>query len=109
MQGETAGTCLRGKKLVHKVIKTIIHIIILSCRKATELIEKKLHTKLSRRERIQLKWHNSICDICPLYEKQVVFLDNVLKANSPETAIEQLFSTEEIKSLQDKIILSIEK
>jgi hypothetical protein len=91
------------------VIKTIVHIIMLSCRKATELIEKKLHAKLSRRERIQLKWHNSICDICPLYEKQVIFLDKVLKADLPETAAEQVFPAQEIETLQAKIIDSLPK
>jgi hypothetical protein len=91
------------------VRKRIIPIILLSCKKATQLIEKKLHAKLSRRERIQLTWHNSVCDICPLYEKQVILLDKILKADSPETATEQVFPAEEIKSLQDKIILSIEK
>jgi hypothetical protein len=50
----------------------------LSCPTAIRLIEKKLHTKLSRRESVQLKWHKTFCDACTLYEKQVVFLDQIL-------------------------------
>jgi hypothetical protein len=91
------------------VIKTIIHIIILSCRKATELIEKKLHTKLSRRERMQLKWHNSICDICPLYEKQVIIIDKVLRDDLAKIPAEQAFPGTEMEALQARIIGSIEK
>lgn len=51
-------------------MKKIMHIVFLSCVKATELIEKKMHFKLSRRERLQLKAHKMMCDACRLYEKQ---------------------------------------
>jgi len=91
------------------VRKTIIHIIILSCRKATQLIEKKLHTRLSRRERVQLKWHNSICDICPLYEKQVIIIDKVLRDDLAKTPDEQVFPAVEVEALQARIIDSIKK
>jgi hypothetical protein len=91
------------------VKKKIIHIILLSCRTATRLIEKKLHTKLSLRESAQLKWHKTVCDACALYEKQVVFLDQTLKKSPSETQPEQEFPAEETKKLQEKIISLIEK
>jgi hypothetical protein len=91
------------------VIKKIVHIIMLSCRKATELIEKKLHQKLSRRERVQLKWHKSICDVCTLYEKQVVFLEKILQDDLTQTPAEQAFPAAEIESLQTRIIDSLNK
>lgn len=89
--------------------KKIIHIILLSCRTATRLIEKKLHTKLSRRESVQLKWHKTVCDACTLYEKQVVFLDQVLKKSPSEIEPQQEFPAEETKKLQEKIIGLIEE
>ena len=38
--------------------------LMLSCKKASELIEKGLHFKLTLKERIQLKMHTSVCDAC---------------------------------------------
>lgn len=51
---------------------------MLSCKKATELIEKKLLTKLSFREKVQLKVHKSLCDACTAYEKQSKLMDELL-------------------------------
>lgn len=51
---------------------------MLSCKKATELIEKKLLIKLSFRERAQLKMHKSLCDACTAYEKQSKLMDELI-------------------------------
>jgi len=91
------------------VKKKIVHIIILSCKTATRLIEKKLHTKLSIRENVQLKWHKSVCDACTIYEKQVVFLDEVLKHDPSQTPSGQDFPDQEVVSLQKKILGSINR
>jgi hypothetical protein len=91
------------------VKKKIIHIILLSCRTATRLIEKKLHTKLSRKESVQLKWHKSVCDACTLYEKQVIFLDKIFTRSPSEIQPRQEFAAEETKKLQEKIIELIGK
>ena len=55
-----------------------MHWIMLSCKKATELIEKKLLTKLSFREKVQLKMHKSLCDACTAYEKQSNLMEELL-------------------------------
>lgn len=47
-----------------------MHMLFLSCLKATELIEKNLHFKLSFREKLQLKVHKMMCDACSNYGKQ---------------------------------------
>ena len=47
-----------------------MHILLLSCLKATELIEKRFYFKLSFKERLQLKLHKTMCDACTNYEKQ---------------------------------------
>lgn len=56
-------------------MKKLMHILLLSCLKATELIEKKLHFSLSRREKIQLNIHKSMCKACSNYEKQTVIIE----------------------------------
>lgn len=56
-------------------MKKIMHILFLSCLKATELIEKKIHFKLSFREKLQLKVHKMMCDACSNFEEQSIFLE----------------------------------
>ena len=56
-------------------MKKIIQILFLSCLKATEMIEKKLHFKLSIKEKIQLKLHLMMCDACKKYEKQSILIE----------------------------------
>ena len=57
-----------------------MHILFLSCLKATELIEKKLHFKLSITEKLQLRMHKSMCDACTMYEKQSIVLEKGLSS-----------------------------
>lgn len=52
-----------------------MHIMILSCKKATELIEKKLSFGLNFRERIQLSIHKSMCEACSEYENQSLIIE----------------------------------
>jgi hypothetical protein len=87
--------------------KKLIHIIVLSCRTATRLIEKKLHQPLSPRERLQLSWHKGVCDACTTYEKQVIFLDGVLTRDPQNAPKENVFSEDRIASLQQQIIASM--
>ena len=56
-----------------------MRILFLSCLKATELIEKKLHFGLSRKERYQLKMHKMMCNACRNLETQTYFIDHNLK------------------------------
>ena len=52
-----------------------MNILLLSCLKATELIEKKLHFKLSFTERLQLSMHKMVCEACSNYEKQNILIE----------------------------------
>ncbi len=60
-------------------MKKIVSFLILSCLKATELIEKKQLFDLKRGEAIQLKIHKLVCVACANYEKQSDLLDSTLK------------------------------
>lgn len=51
--------------------------LMLSCKKATEMIEKKLLVKLSFKEKIQLEMHKSMCSACTAYEKQSKKMDEL--------------------------------
>ena len=72
-----------------------MHILFLSCLKATELIEKKLHFRLSGKEKLQLKLHKMMCDACSSYEKQSIFLEKGISLNQKKD-----FSEEDLKKLQ---------
>ena len=52
-----------------------MNILLLSCLKATELIEKKLHFKLSFTESLQLSMHKMVCEACSNYEKQNILIE----------------------------------
>ncbi len=70
-----------------------MHFLFLSCLKATELIEKKLHIKLSVKEKLRLKMHKSMCNACRRYDKQSKIMDNALKnykIDMPHINIEEL-------------------
>lgn len=56
-------------------MKKLMNILLLSCLKATELIEKKLHFKLSFTERLQLSMHKIVCEACSNYEKQSILIE----------------------------------
>ncbi len=84
--------------------KKIMHILFLSCLKATEIIEKGLHFKLSWKEKLQLRMHKMMCDICPRYEKQSLFLDDALKEGHDYSLSRGIKpSKEEIRELKKRI------
>lgn len=60
-------------------MKKLMHLLFLSCLKATELIEKKLAFKLSFTERLQLAIHKKMCAACAIYEDQSKLIDEGFK------------------------------
>ncbi len=77
-------------------MQNITKILFLSCLKASELIEKKLHFKLSFRERLQLKIHKSMCEACRIYEKQSTLIEKGISMQMPGHADE--IDVEQLKS-----------
>ena len=74
-----------------------MHFLFLSCLKATELIEKKLHFKLSFKEKLQLKVHKMMCDACTNYEKHSLLIDKSLANLHPHEEKELNIDVEEFK------------
>lgn len=63
-------------------------MLFLSCLKATELIEKKMHVRISLSKRMQLSAHKMMCDACTNYEKQSLIIEKGL-AQKPKEALSQ--------------------
>jgi len=61
-------------------MKKLMHTLFLSCLKATELIEKKFHFRLTFREKLQLKLHKMMCDACSMYEKQSAIIEKGMES-----------------------------
>lgn len=79
---------------INITMKKIMHILLLSCLKATELIEKKMNFKLGFTEKMQLKVHKMMCSACSNYEKQSILLEKGIakscKSEFAETDLSQL-------------------
>lgn len=81
--------------------KNILHLFVLSCKKATFLIEKQLHTQISPMENLQLRTHLSLCKYCTAYKHKALFLDKLIERSASENS--HLFSQQEVDDLKDKI------
>lgn len=55
--------------------------VMISCQKATELMEKKDIVLLNWREKLQLFFHVKMCSICKIYDKQRSLIDNLIRKN----------------------------
>lgn len=77
-------------------MKKIMHILFLSCLKATELIEKKFHFELSIKEKLQLKVHKMMCKACTNYDKHSTIIEkgisNIKNSNATSIDVELLKS-----------------
>jgi anti-sigma factor ChrR (cupin superfamily) len=51
--------------------------LMLSCRRAAELIDRRAHVKLHPVEKIQLFVHTRMCDACRNYIKQSRIIDSI--------------------------------
>ncbi len=60
-------------------MKGLMNKMMLSCVKATEMVEKKKLFGLTWKENMQLKAHNAMCKVCKEYEMQSEIIDSVLK------------------------------
>lgn len=79
-----------------------MNILFLSCLKATELMGKRFHFKLSFKEKLQLKVHKMMCDACTLYEKQSIILEEGIRKQQ-----EELLDEMDIEKLKNEIHLHL--
>jgi hypothetical protein len=58
-----------------------MNTLMLSCKKASELIDKQSVIKLSIKEKVLLHMHTSMCNGCKAYQKQSKLLDEFLQTH----------------------------
>jgi uncharacterized paraquat-inducible protein A len=86
-------------------MKKMMNILMLSCKKATELIEKRLVTKLSAVEKIQLKMHTAVCSQCSTYENQSDIIEKCISKIHQPTKESLKLSSER----KEQILKELEK
>lgn len=60
-------------------MKKLMTYLFLTCKKSTELIEKRNLFGLRWYEKMQLGFHKMMCTACPQYEKQSVLIDRIME------------------------------
>lgn len=81
-----------------------MRFMMISCKKATELVDKRQAVGLSLVERIKLGMHTAMCDACRLYEKQSTRIETLLRkelGNKPESAS---ITDEQVDTLKERIL-----
>ncbi|MBS3912982.1 MAG: hypothetical protein KG003_00630 [Bacteroidetes bacterium] len=79
-------------------MRKIKNKLMLSCKEAAALIEKKQHFGLTLREKVDLTLHKMACSACRMYEKQNNALDKKLKeANDIDFAHSNLIDTQDFE------------
>jgi len=86
----------------------LMNWMMLSCKKATELIEKKSVFDLTAKEKIMLKFHTSMCDGCSSFQKQSIFIDKLLEHHITKTLLAVANKTES-DALQNRILSNLPK
>lgn len=78
--------------------------MIITCKKATELIEKKDIFGLSKKEAFSLNVHTFLCKTCKKYEKLSEELDHTLRNFfSSQTEEELTLSPEKKEEIKNKL------
>lgn len=80
----------------------LLSSLLLSCRKASLLLEKQRERKLSLLERIQLRWHLGICDCCTTYAEHSAMIDRWMEQHRDKCA------TLDCTEFQERILQRIE-
>ena len=91
-----------GYSMSRKMMKKLM----LSCKTATGLMEKKHLERLSIRERIQLAFHTTLCDACRRYEQQSRLLERLFKSKAAGPVSPGL--KKESAELEEKILQQLD-
>lgn len=65
--------------LIREVLKGGVRAVMISCKKATELMSKAMDEELSMAESAQLKIHLFICEFCQQFKMQLEQLRKALR------------------------------
>jgi len=92
-----------------KILKSVLHILLLSCTKATELIEKSKYFKLSPIDRIRLFLHVGICGFCHRYRKHSRLIDQLMIELHQTHQHTHEPAEQDLTALKQRIINSLDK
>lgn len=87
-------------------MKKLMNALMFSCKKASELLDKKSELPLSFKEKVTLRMHTAMCDGCKAYQKQSVILDVLLHTHfghSDETKFPLMINHELKKRIISKL------
>lgn len=91
-------------------MKNIMNTLMLSCKKASGLIEKKLHFPLNPIEKVQLLVHTSMCDACKKHQQQSEHLDVLLNKHiTSDSKLEDTTYEKLSDDFKSQLISKIEK
>lgn len=79
-------------------MKQLIYIIMLPCKEATELMEKKSVMGLSKKDGMALSLHLIGCRICRAYTRQLGIITKTLEKISNSSLKKNLVLSDKIKS-----------
>ena len=80
-----------------------MNYLMLTCPKASALIDKKNLFGLTRKEKMMLKMHTAVCKYCMAYQKQSIIIDHALNKHfhSINDGVNVIIENKELK---EKII-----
>lgn len=81
--------------------------IAYNCHQATLLIEKKQLTKLSLREKFELKLHLSGCSVCRVFQQQSMLINKLVKsyaAAKKEETLDEAYKKKLQEQIDNKLI-----
>ncbi len=90
-------------------MKKMMNKVVLSCKRATELVEIEKYNHISTIEKFQLRLHLKMCDACNRYNIQSKLIDNLIDRVSNIEKIESKLSEKRVIDLEKKIIDKIEQ
>lgn len=79
-----------------------------SCKKASELIDKREIVGLSIIEKIQLSMHTSMCKGCYNYQKQSRKLNIFIKKVNENPPSKEIKASDELTAFKNKILKNLE-
>lgn len=82
--------------------------MMMSCDEATYLISKARDSKLTIREKINLRMHILSCKLCLRYEKEIRAIDHYLKTRDIHICEHQIMDKDQKDRIQTNVLKEIE-
>lgn len=84
-------------------MRRLMQWLLLSCKKATELIEKRSFIGLKFWDRVRLKWHLKLCEACARYEAHSKHMDHLM-GHTHKTSDSQEGTLPDAQALKERLL-----